>query len=203
MLDAYCKILKTEGFSGLYRGFWVSSVQIVSGNLFSSLNQKWNTANILKFLKSNCFCKISNKIWTGVFYISTYEGVRHLLAQRDVDSRMRALIAGGTASIVGQTIIVPFDVLSQHLMMIGANLKTDKVPIWKLNKFSKLNFISLRGIRGYPFCNYFNKFLSPAGNESFRYQSRFEQEQIRSDVACSKTNPPSRWCFRILSWLWR
>ncbi|XP_066147565.1 solute carrier family 25 member 44 [Euwallacea fornicatus] len=85
MFDAYGKIYKYEGISGLYKGFWISSVQIVS----------------------------------GVFYISTYEGVRHLLAQKNVDSRLRALVAGGCASLVGQTIIVPFDVLSQHLMMIG------------------------------------------------------------------------------------
>lgn len=55
----------------------------------------------------------------GVFYISTYEGVRHLLSKKNVDSRLRALVAGGCASLVGQTIIVPFDVMSQHLMMMG------------------------------------------------------------------------------------
>lgn len=33
MFDAYGKILKYEGFSGLYKGFWVSSVQIFSGTL--------------------------------------------------------------------------------------------------------------------------------------------------------------------------
>ncbi|KAK9728259.1 Mitochondrial carrier protein [Popillia japonica] len=92
MFDAYGKILRYEGFSGLYKGFWVSSVQIVS----------------------------------GVFYISTYEGVRHILAQRNVDSKVRALVAGGIASMVGQTIIVPFDVLSQHLMMMGIDGKGDK-----------------------------------------------------------------------------
>ncbi|XP_030746433.1 solute carrier family 25 member 44 isoform X2 [Sitophilus oryzae] len=85
MFDAYGKIYKYEGISGLYRGFWISSVQIIS----------------------------------GVFYISTYEGVRHILSKKNLDSRLRALVAGGCASLVGQTIIVPFDVLSQHLMMIG------------------------------------------------------------------------------------
>nr|CAG4651108.1 EOG090X08ST [Simocephalus serrulatus]SVE94332.1 EOG090X08ST [Simocephalus serrulatus] len=35
------------------------------------------------------------------------------------DSRLRALIGGGCASLVGQTIIVPIDVISQHLMLIG------------------------------------------------------------------------------------
>ncbi|KAF5298414.1 hypothetical protein FQR65_LT18543 [Abscondita terminalis] len=86
MIDAYIKIYRREGVSGLYKGFWVSSVQIVS----------------------------------GVFYISAYEGVRYSLAQKNVDSRLRSLIAGGVASAVGQTIIVPFDVVSQHLMMLGS-----------------------------------------------------------------------------------
>ncbi|CAK9794914.1 Solute carrier family 25 member 44 [Anthophora plagiata] len=89
MIDAYKKIYQVEGVAGLYRGFWISSIQIVS----------------------------------GVFYISTYEGVRHLLGQNgvigNVDSRVKALIAGGAASLVGQTIVVPFDVLSQHLMVLG------------------------------------------------------------------------------------
>lgn len=64
---------------------------------------------------------------SGVFYISTYEGVRHVLSSKIENSRIKALIAGGSASIVGQTIIVPFDVLSQHLMMIGINTKEGSV----------------------------------------------------------------------------
>ncbi|XP_043600079.1 solute carrier family 25 member 44 [Bombus pyrosoma] len=91
MLDACRKIYKVEGIGGLYRGFWISSIQTVS----------------------------------GVFYVSTYEGMRHILGQSDVigniDSRVKALIAGGAASLVGQTIVVPFDVLSQHLMVLGIN----------------------------------------------------------------------------------
>ncbi|KOX72317.1 Solute carrier family 25 member 44 [Melipona quadrifasciata] len=91
MLDACKKIYQVEGVSGLYRGFWISSVQTVS----------------------------------GVFYVSTYEGVRYILGQNDIigniDSRIKSLIAGGAASLVGQTIVVPFDVLSQHLMVLGIN----------------------------------------------------------------------------------
>ncbi|CAD7084908.1 unnamed protein product [Hermetia illucens] len=85
MIDAGCKIYKAEGFSGLYRGFWISSFQIIS----------------------------------GVFYISTYENVRHLLGQLHTGPRIKALVAGGCASLVGQTIIVPFDVISQHVMVLG------------------------------------------------------------------------------------
>lgn len=86
MVDAAIKIYNSEGVPGLYRGFWISSFQIVS----------------------------------GVFYISTYEGVRHILTQYQIGGqRTKALIGGGCASIVGQTIIVPIDVISQHLMVLG------------------------------------------------------------------------------------
>lgn len=94
MLDAGYKIYKSEGAPGLYRGFWISSVQIFS----------------------------------GVFYISTYEGVRHLLTQNGVNPRIKSLVAGGCASLVGQSIIVPFDVISQHAMVLGMGVHTkDKV----------------------------------------------------------------------------
>ncbi|XP_026325661.1 solute carrier family 25 member 44 [Hyposmocoma kahamanoa] len=83
--DAISKIYRHEGFSGLYRGFWLSSFQIIS----------------------------------GVFYITTYEGVRHELGRYDITPNMKSFIGGGCASIVGQSIIVPFDVLSQHLMVLG------------------------------------------------------------------------------------
>lgn len=85
MFDAAYKIYRSEGVRGLYKGFWISSVQIFS----------------------------------GVFYISTYEGVRHLLTQAGAGDTTKALLSGGCASLVGQTIIVPFDVISQHAMVLG------------------------------------------------------------------------------------
>lgn len=85
MFDCAYKIYKAEGPSGLYRGFWISSVQIFS----------------------------------GVFYISTYEGVRHIMTQHNAGQRTKSFVAGGCASLVGQTIIVPFDVISQHAMVLG------------------------------------------------------------------------------------
>lgn len=84
--DAFGKIVKSEGYRGLYRGFWVSAFQVVS----------------------------------GVCYVSTYEGVRHLLDRSNVtNSALKGFVGGGCASVVGQTIIVPFDVISQHLMLLG------------------------------------------------------------------------------------
>ncbi|XP_065338565.1 solute carrier family 25 member 44 [Cloeon dipterum] len=87
MMDACVQIRRTEGFRGLYKGFWVSAAQLIS----------------------------------GVFYISTYEGVRHLLKERELvsDSRIRGMVGGAAASLVGQSIVVPFDVISQHIMILG------------------------------------------------------------------------------------
>lgn len=102
VIDAYKKIYQMEGFSGLYRGFWISSVQIVS----------------------------------GVLYVSMYEGVRHVLSQdpftKELDSRIKALIGGGCASTVAQTIVVPFDILSQHLMVLGVTTKHGKLSFDKM-----------------------------------------------------------------------
>lgn len=84
--DAYRQISKTEGYRGLYRGFWISAFQVVS----------------------------------GVAYVSTYEGVRHVLDSNGIkDMKVKALVGGSCASVVGQTVIVPFDVISQHLMVLG------------------------------------------------------------------------------------
>ncbi|KAG0719083.1 Solute carrier family 25 member 44 [Chionoecetes opilio] len=100
--DAFHKIVKHEGAGGLYKGFWMSAFQLVS----------------------------------GIFYITTYENVRHFLQQRGVkDSRVRALAGGACASLVGQTIIVPFDIISQHMMVLGQIEKNgrSKVVVNPLN----------------------------------------------------------------------
>jgi len=90
--DAGRKILRTEGVRGLYRGFFVSAFQVVS----------------------------------GVFYVSTYEGVRHFLDSNSItqNSKIKAFVGGGCASMVGQTCIVPFDVISQHMMMIKSDTRS-------------------------------------------------------------------------------
>ncbi|CAH2083621.1 unnamed protein product [Euphydryas editha] len=128
--DAITKIYSNEGVSGLYRGFWLSSFQIIS----------------------------------GVFYISTYEGVRHELGRYDISPRMKSFIGGGCASIVGQSVIVPFDVLSQHLMVLGLakgtgvkNAKVNPLGIDLEQKMSKaalakevaVRVYKLHGLLGY------------------------------------------------------
>ena len=58
-------------------------------------------------------------------YISVYEGCRQKLADRGVEStKVKSFIAGGCASVVGQTITVPIDIVNQHMQVIGG--KTSK-----------------------------------------------------------------------------
>jgi solute carrier family 25, member 44 len=105
MLDAFVKIYKKDGAKGLYRGFWVSSFQIVS----------------------------------GVFYISTYESTRYFLTERGCNRNMKALISGGVASLANQTIIVPVDVISQHIMVLGMEIKGKKINPLKIDVSNQQN----------------------------------------------------------------
>ena len=61
----------------------------------------------------------SIQIFSGFCYIGTYESVRHVASQYNINPQVKTLCAGAAASVVGQTIIVPFDVISQHLMLLG------------------------------------------------------------------------------------
>lgn len=87
LFDAIRSIVRNEGFNGLYRGFWVSNLMMVS----------------------------------QVSYIGTYEAVRNYLADNTTltNSKIRSLIAGACASTVGQTTVVPIDIVSQHLQLLG------------------------------------------------------------------------------------
>lgn len=84
-LDAFKKIIKSEGFCGLYKGFWINSIQVFS----------------------------------GITYIATYEKTRDIVTNYTniSDSKSKAFLSGGISSAMSQTLIIPFDVVSQHIMM--------------------------------------------------------------------------------------
>lgn len=84
---AFRKIVGQEGIKGLYRGFMINSIQVVSG-----------CAYILTLEKMRDVC-------------STTFDIR--------DNALKGLIAGGLSSMVSQTINTPFDVVSQHLMLLN------------------------------------------------------------------------------------
>ena len=81
--QALRSIVKNEGAKGLYKGFHVNLLGLISGQV----------------------------------YITTYELVRNNLV--GYSSELKGLIAGGVGTMVAQTVTVPVDVISQHLMMQG------------------------------------------------------------------------------------
>lgn len=52
-------------------------------------------------------------------YLITFQIFNQFFVYVCLSSHIRALVAGGCASVVGQTCIVPFDVISQHMMVVG------------------------------------------------------------------------------------
>ncbi|XP_058395421.1 solute carrier family 25 member 44 isoform X3 [Diceros bicornis minor] len=81
--DAFIKILRADGVTGLYRGFLVNTFTLISGQC----------------------------------YVTTYELTRKFVADYSQSNTVKSLVAGGSASLVAQSITVPIDVVSQHLMM--------------------------------------------------------------------------------------
>lgn len=61
---------------------------------------------------------------SGQLYISTYEIVRSCLP--GYSSEWKGLIAGTCATVVGQLLTVPVDIVSQHMMMDGQVKMTNK-----------------------------------------------------------------------------
>ena len=88
--DAFRKVVQREGFRGLYKGFVVSSLGLISGQL----------------------------------YLTTYEMVRSYLS--GYRSEVRGLIAGATATLVGQSVTVPIDIVTQIMMMQGQVLSSPR-----------------------------------------------------------------------------
>ncbi|XP_067881554.1 solute carrier family 25 member 44-like [Heterodontus francisci] len=92
--DAFAKILRAEGISGLYRGFLVNTFTLISGQC----------------------------------YVTTYELTRKYVAQYSNSNTVKSLIAGSSASLVAQSITVPIDIVSQHLMVQGQDMGRFKEP---------------------------------------------------------------------------
>ena len=100
---------------GLYRGFLINSMQVVS----------------------------------GIGYIVTYETMRHVVAKYGEvnDNRIKGLIGGGCGSLVSQTIITPFDVVSQHMMVL--NSKKQSSTAQKFSSFSNPLIINHKEAKKY------------------------------------------------------
>ena len=115
LMGALRTIVKEEGFRALYAGFALKTSQTLAGS--------------------------------QIIYVFTYESIRSLLNPNRLspesasssskpyasalpitvsNASLRALIAGGCASLAAQTIAVPVDIVTQYLQLFGRVLSTSR-----------------------------------------------------------------------------
>lgn len=95
--------LQVQKGRSLYQGTADAFVKILRAD---------GVAGLYRGFLVNTFTLIS-----GQCYVTTYELTRKFVADYSQSNTVKSLVAGGSASLVAQSITVPIDVVSQHLMM--------------------------------------------------------------------------------------
>ncbi|XP_015682273.1 solute carrier family 25 member 44 isoform X1 [Protobothrops mucrosquamatus] len=95
--------LQVQRGKSLYNGTFDAFVKILRAE---------GAAGLYRGFLVNTFTLIS-----GQCYVTTYELTRKYVSQYSSSNTIKSLVAGGSASLVAQSITVPIDVISQHLMM--------------------------------------------------------------------------------------
>ncbi|XP_055518676.1 solute carrier family 25 member 44a isoform X1 [Leucoraja erinacea] len=83
----------------------------------------------------NAFTLIS-----GQAYVTTYELVRMYVSRYSDNNTVKSIIAGGSASIVAQSFVVPSDVISQHIMMAGQKGYRGRLEMFQIPGTTRRNF---------------------------------------------------------------
>ncbi|XP_069103385.1 solute carrier family 25 member 44-like [Argopecten irradians] len=114
--DALVKIRKTEGIRGLYQGFGVHAIQACN----------------------------------SLIYITIYENVRQVMMNKEdlqtfkYKSYLSSFVGGFSASLISQTIAVPIDIVSQHMMLLGqSKQRKEDVPSKVKVKLERLQGIHI------------------------------------------------------------
>ncbi|XP_065516204.1 solute carrier family 25 member 44 isoform X1 [Lathamus discolor] len=95
--------LQVQKGKSLYKGTF---------DAFGKILRTEGTAGLYRGFLVNTFTLIS-----GQCYVTTYELTRKYVSRYTNNNAVKSLVAGGSASLVAQSITVPIDVVSQHLMM--------------------------------------------------------------------------------------
>ncbi|XP_033725424.1 solute carrier family 25 member 44-like [Pecten maximus] len=114
--DALVKIRAAEGIRGLYQGFGVHAIQACN----------------------------------SLIYITVYENMRQIMINKEelqtfkYKSYLSSFVGGFSASLISQTIAVPIDIVSQHMMLLGqSKQRTDEVPAKVKVKLERLQGIHI------------------------------------------------------------
>lgn len=90
--------------------------------------------------------------WTlasGQVYITLLEIIRGQLLPQRMSESARSFIAGGSASLLSQTVMVPLDVVSQRLMMQGqGGVYTAEQPRFRGGLHLATHIVQTQGVRG-------------------------------------------------------
>lgn len=127
----------------IYKGTWDALRTIVKLEGFFALYKS--------FLVYNC------QILPNVAYISSFERLRHYINNNyTTNNYVRSMVAGGLASLISQTMVVPIDVVTQHMMLIGQkkSMNAQKINgnLYKLDRIHvptemrKSNYLILKSI---------------------------------------------------------
>uniref|UniRef100_A0A8D0DVQ5 Solute carrier family 25 member 44 n=2 Tax=Salvator merianae TaxID=96440 RepID=A0A8D0DVQ5_SALMN len=95
--------LQVQKGKSLYNGTFDAFVKILRAE---------GAAGLYRGFLVNTFTLIS-----GQCYVTTYELTRKYTSRYTNSNTIKSVVAGGSASLVAQSITVPIDVVSQHLMM--------------------------------------------------------------------------------------
>ncbi|XP_015275775.1 PREDICTED: solute carrier family 25 member 44 isoform X2 [Gekko japonicus] len=95
--------LQVQKGKSLYNGTFDAFVKIL---------QTEGATGLYRGFLVNTFTLIS-----GQCYVTTYELTRKYVSRYNNNNTVKSVVAGGSASLVAQSITVPIDVVSQHLMM--------------------------------------------------------------------------------------
>lgn len=155
--------LQVQAKQGLYNG------------TFDAFKKIYRFEGIRGFYKG--FATSNLTIISGQIYISSFEFLRAHLTYKSETAR--SLIAGTIASLIGQTITVPIDIISQKQMIYGQN-STDKLKSNLKSKRAMSVFIEISktsGLRGF-YKGYTASILTFAPNSGIWWGSYYTFNQF-------------------------
>lgn len=137
--------LQVQKGKSLYNGTFDAFVKILRSE---------GAAGLYRGFLVNTFTLIS-----GQCYVTTYELTRKYVSRYSSSNTVKSLVAGGSASLVAQSITVPIDVVSQHLMMqrVGESMGRFRIRtadrkqtvMFGMTKEIILQIFKVDGVRGF------------------------------------------------------
>lgn len=116
--------LQVQVQNTVYKGTWDALKTIYQLEGFKALYRSFYVYNL--------------QIIPNVIYITTFEKCRESVSNYTHNTYVRAMVAGGVSSLISQTMVVPIDVVTQHMMLTGQksslNAQKPKSPVPQIDR---------------------------------------------------------------------